>query len=108
MKTQFKKGDKVFVYPLGWGEYELEGISFSQVNFSGDILIVRNELISFTEYTLQGFSQERPIELPEVGEEIMVSEDGVTWLLRNFKEFKKGKILCTQGDFLFSKFKRLI
>jgi hypothetical protein len=38
---------------------------------------------------LQGFSQERPIELPEVGEEIMVSlGGGKHWVLGTFIEYR--------------------
>ena len=42
--------------------------------------------LSFTEYAIQGFSQERPVELPEVGEVCLFSDDEYSWYIRDFKE----------------------
>lgn len=76
MKTIFKVGDKVFDYSFGWGKVidVTEEIWYPvEVMFEGEISKVmytkegkrsleENEpVLSFTEYTLQGFSQERPI-----------------------------------------------
>jgi len=67
MKNNFKKGDKVFVYPYGWCEFRYynhtkAGIKFNEIPYE-----VSLELVSYTEYTLQGFTQERPFE-PVVGQ----------------------------------------
>jgi hypothetical protein len=66
--NNFKKGDKVFVAPYGWCEY-----CHTSVNVGKEIIKqgcnhyeVDTTLVSFTEYTLQGFTQERPF-TPEVG-----------------------------------------
>ena len=73
-KQVFKRGDRVFHYAYKWGKViktreeaykgktivvvAFEDKEAGMVNFQeGGIL-----LLSFTEYTLQGFSQERPID----------------------------------------------
>ena len=99
MKTNFKVGDKVYCIINGWGtitdiretgpfpivvsteeetcSYSIDGRYFSQ----------SQPTLSFTEYTLNGFSQERPVDIPEVGEEIMVSVDGKIWELKKFHSY---------------------
>jgi len=60
-ETQFKNGDKVYHYLIGWSEY---------INVDGGVRLFKTsgyldipdrdiELLSFTEYTLEGFSQKR-------------------------------------------------
>jgi hypothetical protein len=65
--NNFKKGDKVFVYPF-WVIFE-KYISekTAEVLVNNTYHHVTIELISFTEYTLDGFTQERPFE-PVVGQ----------------------------------------
>jgi hypothetical protein len=73
MKTIFKEGDRVYIIPLGWGniinvnEWDIE-ILFDNNDdtryVSGDV----KKLLSFTEYTLEGFSQERSEPLPKKGQ----------------------------------------
>ena len=103
MKTNFKVGDKVYCIINGWGT--IKDIRES-CNLSIDFpIIVSTEegtcsystdgryfgksqpTLSFTEYTLNGFSQERPIDIPEVGEEIMVSVNGKNWELKKFHSY---------------------
>ncbi len=78
MKKQiFKIGDKVFDYSFGWGKvidvteeiwYPVEVMfdgKISKVMYTkeGKRSLEENEpVLSFTEYTLRGFSQERPID----------------------------------------------
>lgn len=101
MKNEiFKVGDRVYHIDYGWGliDYisdlkdELHPI---QVTFEHETMYFtidgryyntsKNKSLSFTEYTLQGFSQERPIELPEVGELCLVrNEDNEEWILGKF------------------------
>jgi hypothetical protein len=69
MKNVFKKGDRVFVAPYGWCEfetYQTENEFWCFVKQKCYTFTVRTAMISFTEYTLQGFTQERPFE-PIVG-----------------------------------------
>lgn len=99
MKTEiFKVGDRVYHYKYGWGEvikevfecdvlvrYETENLIGDNFQYQVVERMLRFDLLSFTEYTLQGFSQERPIELPEVGELCLVrDEDAETWKVRSF------------------------
>ena len=72
MKTIFKIGDRVFDYQYGWGEIEdFDDHGHLTAKFEiGSIIYMQDgrrpssskPTLSFTEYTLQGFSQERPIE----------------------------------------------
>ncbi len=103
-KTVFKKGDRVFHIEYGWGEVIKDDYAFDFpiiVKFEhieqASFLATGKELpeslqpmLSFTEYTLEGFSQERPIDLPEVGEEVMVSYSGIEWSLGKFYKYKDG------------------
>ena len=97
MKEIFKVGDRVFHYTYGWGEVTShEEDKIITVKFSDDtITFIDGKLLSFTEYTLQGFSQERPIELPEVGELCLVRDyEDDTWLVREFAEYRHGLFIC--------------
>lgn len=65
-KQIFKEGDRVFVKYLGWGTIICKASKVKhRIRFDNDKpnleRNIRNNLISFTEYILQGFSQERPI-----------------------------------------------
>ena len=97
MKAEFFKiDDRVFHYSNGWGTITKivfeDGYKLIQVDFDNRVFnsFTYNhiKLLSFTEYTLQGFTQERPIVLPEVGELCLVRDfkDSV-WKARNFKKF---------------------
>lgn len=116
-KQIFKKGDKVFDYAYGWGEVtEIRPINkypisvgfgelIERYTFDGRFYEDSPQTLSFTEYTLNGFSQERPVELPEIGEEIMVSNTKDNWLLREVKEITNGKVYA--GSNYWDYFKRL-
>ena len=110
MKTIFKVGDKVFHYTYGWGEIlyiyprEDEYHHPVKVEFDNDIYFFTedgkyshndlNPTLSFTEYTLQGFSQEKPIKLPEVGELCLVRDDtDEDWSVVEFKEYDPSRPL---------------
>lgn len=73
MKSKFQKGDNVFDHAYGWGIISRVNIDTSDltVNFHyGDIYYNQDgsyvecdqtePTLSFTNYTLEGFSQERP------------------------------------------------
>ena len=94
----FKVGDRVFNYQYGWGTINEELTKYILVLFDNCKSVSipfakdgketsRSErpTLSFTEYTLEGFSQERPIELPEVGELCLVkSYDDKNWVCEYF------------------------
>lgn len=103
METVFKVGDGVFCILHGWGTVKRiskEGsfpilVSFinnegypETASFTLDGRYFENSkpTLSFTEYTIHGFSQERPINLPEVGELCLVRDyDGEEWKAVIFK-----------------------
>ena len=95
MKEVFKVGDKVYHIQYGWGVISESSINDILVDFKNKIsawVSSDGNLLSFTEYTLQGFSQERPIILPEVGELCLVSNSPKFEDLKLgfFKEYKDG------------------
>jgi hypothetical protein len=91
-KTIFKEKDRVYVTSLGWGKVIDAGCS-TQTGWvgietdEGRIIHVDTYLVSFTEYTLEGFSQERPEELPKKGDVVWVrDEDDEHWRVTHFIE----------------------
>lgn len=105
METIFKKGDKVFCYMFGgWGEVieEYDNAKAIHCSFSdGNVYLTKDgrylhlkgmpSILSFTEYTLEGFSQERPEELPKKGD--------IVWIRREFpSEWAIGYFLKKEND----------
>lgn len=108
-KEIFKVGDRVYHIEYGWGvvteintsyrygiEVEFDHPSLNcavSYTFDGKEFESSNtSLLSFTEYTLQGFSQERPIVLPEVGELCLVCDRGIhdtDYIIREFIRYDK-------------------
>lgn len=114
MKEVFKEGDRVFDLVYGWGKV-INSTCPITVKFSEyTVDYYKKDLVklSFTEYTLQGFSQERPIKLPEVGELCLVRyyEDD-TWSVREFAEYRHGLFICqafhSQGEVEWKYMKRI-
>ena len=76
-KQTFKKGDRVFHYLKGWGEIvHLYSDNWEEVDDNYTVCVVKfdsseelqhftkylaTKMLSFTEYTLQGFTQEKPV-----------------------------------------------
>jgi hypothetical protein len=95
-KEIFKIEDKVFHFLYGWGTIQKIEDNMIDIDFNGQKVYAfsDNNLLSFTEYTLEGFSQERPIVLPEVGELCLVRDsDRETWMAVQFKKYDKTKPL---------------
>jgi hypothetical protein len=91
MENVFKITDRVYSFPFGWGYVEdvSDERNYVRILFdSGNSCDFRDkgyETISFTEYTLEGFSQERPEELPKIGDIVWVREYGfVDWRVSHF------------------------
>jgi len=96
MENVFKEGDRVYLYTLGWGTIKELGVFFIVIKFDifdddrhiGGGL---TELISFTEYTLEGFSQERPEELPKPGDIVWVRDhEWDNWMITYFRRYGNG------------------
>nr|DAI31819.1 MAG TPA: hypothetical protein [Caudoviricetes sp.] len=80
-KQTFEKGDRVFDYLKGWGEIvHLYSDNWEEVDDNYIVCVVKfdsgeeleyftkylvTKMLSFTEYTLKGFTQERPINYEE-------------------------------------------
>lgn len=104
MEAIFKEGDKVYLYPLGWGDIQYTSdydysIYFQSIEdtryIGGDI----RRLLSFTEYTLEGFSQLRPEELPNRGDVVWIKEDEdqYFWQIGHFFKKSDNRYLVSQG-----------
>lgn len=122
METVFKVGDEVYDINYGWGKvkeagkYSRHGLQVVFGEFTarycsdGTLFSCKNPTLSFTEYTLQGFTQERPIVLPEVGELCLVSDgEGRTWILKEFIRYEPTSTMpyITKGDVPYRLMKRI-
>jgi hypothetical protein len=129
MKTEiFKVGDKVFHLQYGWGEVESDifdngineqiyrvhvrflknntSFTFNGKEFKED----EHSTLSFTEYTLQGFTQERPVVLPEVGELCLVRDkDNHSWTAKKFAGYIPNAEFpyVTEDDVSYTQMKRI-
>lgn len=98
-RNPFKVGDRVWHPVYGWSKVERSGPGL--VIIEGIGLAVEWQLLSFTEYTLEGFSQERPVSLPDIkiGQLIYVRVgDGEEWRMRYFSGWKEGVIYTFQSQ----------
>lgn len=107
----FKKGDKVFDHLHGWGEVVyayVDGkypvwVRFGQVERfytqCGRLRTHQPPTLSFTEYTLEGLSQERPEELPKKGQLVYVKEyEDDAWNIRFFSHKENDCYYCFRGQ----------
>ena len=127
METVFKVGDRVYCIVRGWGivsdidstsvfgedypitvEFQNDSFEHGTYTLDGRYFLESKPTLSFTEYKLDGFSQERPIELPEKGEIIMVSNDLLYWSIVQFSQYNHNNpypVAASGG--LYRSFKRL-
>ena len=102
MKQIFKKGDKVFCHYFGgWGKVEdiyLKNIVFpircsfplgdGSFTEDGRFWVDGSPMLSFTEYTLEGFSQQRPEPLPKRGDVVWVRDfEDDNWEIMHFLKY---------------------
>ena len=107
----FRENDKVYHMQYGWGtvtsvikeikagaycvdvEFENNSASFTEDGKEFDEDWVAT--LSFTEYTFDGFSQKRPVDLPEKGEPILVKNNNHNeWFLAYFEGAEKGYFIA--------------
>lgn len=99
MEQIFKKGDKVFCVLGGWGtviainkgEYPV-AVEFDRSHYTysedGRVNDHTPPTLSFTEYTLDGFSQDRPNEIPKPGDVVWVRDKQYdNWMITYFRRF---------------------
>lgn len=92
----FKTNDRVYHYKYGWGTVEATFFGRVMAEFDKQKGVIREldgdiKLLSFTEYTIQGFSQERPEELPEKGQ--------IVWTRNQFpSEWEIGYFFKKEGN----------
>ena len=107
----YKVGDEVYHIDYGWGivkdavaEEGWINVQFERFrqSFTSDgriSIVAKHPTLSFTEYTLINFSQERLIILPEVGELCLVSDDGIKWEVDYFSYYDHLPLpFVTHGD----------
>lgn len=97
MEQIFKDDDRVFHIQYGWGEViDVTCFDVSVKFDTGDIRHISGdagELLSFTEYTLEGFSQDRLVELPKIGQVVWGKNiDQVDWHIGYFHIFDRNSI----------------
>ncbi len=121
MDTVFKKGDRVYDAMLGWGEFvkvNPSERSFEVLFDTGTSVYYdengalydyqkRNQFkptLSFTEYTLEGFTQERPEILPNKGDVVWVRDhDKDFWIVSHFiKKVDNKYIVSNNNPFTYS------
>ena len=115
MKTIFKVGDRVFDIRFGWGtvkhieedenSYFPISVLFDNDKFQNNKLyeVEHNDktytnLLSFTEYTLQGFSQRRPIDYEEC-----IGKWGKFWN-KDTNDIVIDKLIDYYGDYVYEPF----
>lgn len=110
MKQIFKKGDKVFCVLGGWGtvisinkgDYPV-AVEFDRSHYTysedGRVNDHTPPTLSFTEYTLEGFSQERPEPLPKKGQIVWVRDwEGQSWSIAHYVQKSKDGYYVTHRD----------
>lgn len=123
MENIFKVGDRVFHIEYGWGKVTFEAdnnnyypieVQFKDYKTSftkdGREAIRYRPMLSFTEYTLQGFSQVKPIVLPEVGELCLVRDSSESnWICYEFFEYdpKHNYPFLLQNGLRYKQLKRI-
>jgi hypothetical protein len=106
----FKQGDKVYNHDHGWGEVRFTfGIGNVEIRVNGGNVYLSVASLSFTEYTLEGFSQVRPKEeLPfKEGDVVYVNDTtskSVLWSTGILKTINKKDYLPFVTSYSFWKY----
>jgi hypothetical protein len=87
-ESKFKEGDSVFHIQYGWGTIKTDKYTI-YVEFNDkrldNMYISENNILSFTEYTLEGFSQDRPEVQPKEGQIVWVRDSEYRdWQISHF------------------------
>ena len=97
MKTIFKEGDREYHFLYGWGDVieilDDDNQFWVRIQFDKKAKGFEDNfregfLVSFTEYTLEGFSQELPEPLPKPGDIVWVRDTEYdSWMITYFRRF---------------------
>ncbi len=106
-KLIFKNGDRVFHFASGWGRViECDAESYFSpyyINWDcGNKGYCSEDYLSFTEYRIEGISQERTEDLPDRGDIVWIKNtDDTNWFIGHFWQ-KENEYYCVspnnQGD----------
>ena len=101
----FKVGDRVYDYRFGWGKITrlidnvlypikvaFESDAFEYYTIEGSFFEGDKPALSFTEYTINGFSQVRP--QPDIEKDTLVYVRNGLSDMRYFSYFEDGKVRC--------------
>jgi hypothetical protein len=106
-----KEGDRVFCINFGWGtvrnlcgwmDFPIE-VNFDNdytdcYSLEGKLFDYMIPTLSFKEYTIEGFSQERPEDLPEEGQIVWVKdENDEFWQIGHFWMKSDDRYLISSG-----------
>lgn len=111
-ETVFRVGDRVFTHCQGWGKVidlrieskfpisvKFDDGTHDSFTFDGNYAPYGNQrVLSFTEYDFVngGFSQERPIEIPNRGEIVWVKGDiNPRWIISHFIKYEENMFVCS-------------
>ena len=102
-KTIFKLKDKVYVTSFGWGTVIDAGCStldgWVGIETNGRIIHIDTYLVSFTKYTLDGFSQDRPEVLPNKGDIVWGRDnDSQVWHIYHFSHKSEDGLYYLSSD----------
>jgi len=107
----FKKGDRIFSIVDGWGIIESDNGNVFKLYVIFDSGVEKdfmwngtesefdcNSLLSFTEYTFQGFSQQKELKLPERGQLCLVRTYNTDWVLQFFFDYSDEMFLTQDSN----------
>lgn len=108
MKIPFRQGDRVFDIRYGWGEWRRANQAMYKTKdglnsafwhyYSHDDI----GLASFTEYTLEGFSQERPFDIKKGEWAYFWDDDDDSFLLDKLEDYdSETGLYFVEGDIAF-------
>ncbi len=103
IKPVFKLWDRVYYISYGWGtvveiredddygvNVQFDDLDSESFTLDGRLFVGCPPVLSFTEYTLNGLSQERPESLPEIGDVVWVRQEfPSSWVIGHFM-YKSG------------------
>jgi len=112
IKPVFKLWDRVYYISYGWGtvvevredddygvNVQFDDLDSESFTLDGRLFVDSTPVLSFTEYTLSGLSQERPEELPNVGDIVWVRDEFPSeWIIGHFLRKVDNRYLVSRDN----------